>query len=94
MHRDHVISVPPGFEILAETDFSTNQIMVFGKKVLSIQGHPEYSADFVTDLINMRVNSGIFSKEFAHERLKLVSSELDAALFADSILSFVDQANK
>lgn len=58
MHQDHVTVVPPGFDVLATTARSRNQMLLKPGKYWTVQGHPEYSAGFVQALIDMRLKKG------------------------------------
>lgn len=58
MHQDHVTILPAGFEVLATTVKSKNQILLKPDKYWTVQGHPEYSASFVQALIDMRLEKG------------------------------------
>ena len=62
MHQDHVVEEPDFMEVIAGNEVSPNQIML-SDRFYSIQGHPEYSREFVDALIQMRLKSGLFSKE-------------------------------
>jgi hypothetical protein len=88
MHRDHVIELPSGFEILASTDKCAVQMMVKQGKYWCVQGHPEFSADFVQSLVDDRLAKGIFTKELV-ESLSDVRLPLDTSLFALSIHQFL-----
>jgi hypothetical protein len=63
--------------------------MVSPGKALAFQGHPEYSGSFVSDLIDLRVEKGVFTTEFAKECLKVVNNDLDTQKMVDSIADFV-----
>lgn len=47
--------------------------------VFALQGHPEFSPDFVTEIINIREEKGILTKEFAEQSRK------DAALHDEGV---------
>ena len=86
--------VPPGFQVLASTEKSANQVMTKGKRYFTFQGHPEYSAGFVRALINMRKASGIFTPSFAEQALQVVDSPLDTAAMISAIFKFLNADNK
>ena len=65
MHKDIVSRVPKEFLILA----ADNQVMYKPKQYLTFQGHPEFSAGYVSDLIKMRIENGIFDLESGNEYL-------------------------
>jgi GMP synthase-like glutamine amidotransferase len=52
MHQDFVSKAPAGFNVFASTPICENHGMISGdKRVVSIQGHPEFSRDFMAGLI-------------------------------------------
>ena len=83
MHRDHVPTVLPGFELLGSTDVCHNQGMVrynpdeSGRlaklsdiQILTVQGHPEFTKSIVSKLVRIRTDRGIFTPEFARDAIK------------------------
>jgi GMP synthase-like glutamine amidotransferase len=83
MHRDHVPTVLPGFELLGSTDVCHNQGMVrytpdaSGKlaklsdiQILTLQGHPEFTKSILSKVIGIRAGRGIFTPEFAQDAIK------------------------
>jgi GMP synthase-like glutamine amidotransferase len=95
MHQDQVSIVPPGFQVLAETDVCACQAMLKPGRMLTIQAHPEYKAGFLRGLIEMRAEKGIFTAEQATRWLAIVDQETDRLWFADRMLAFIldHQAN-
>ncbi|KAI0266443.1 class I glutamine amidotransferase-like protein [Gloeopeniophorella convolvens] len=81
MHRDHVPAVPPTFHLLGSTAISENQGMVrFSDPtapppasnaalpsihILTLQGHPEFSAGIVKQVVKARGESGAMDKATA-----------------------------
>ena len=78
MHRDHVPILPPGFELLGSTSVSNNQGMVKfyataqpkenkleDVHILTVQGHPEYNEPIISDIVALRLQSGVISAEAA-----------------------------
>jgi GMP synthase-like glutamine amidotransferase len=88
MHQDHVTVIPPGFHSLGHTEISPNQILLKPQKYLSVQGHPEFTAGFVEDLVEMRRQKGIFSNEFVEGLSK--NQETDSVWFADLATLFLE----
>jgi len=68
MHRDHVPSVPQGFENLGSTDVSVVQGLVkFNTPtdrtvdklhIFTVQGHPEFTEPIVSKVVDARSKSG------------------------------------
>ncbi|KAK3502826.1 class I glutamine amidotransferase-like protein [Neurospora crassa] len=63
MHRDHVVGVPDGAQLLASTDVCENQGFVIPGRVLTVQGHPEFTTDIMEELLELRKATGLFNEE-------------------------------
>ncbi len=50
-HHDQVIVPPPEAEILATSDFCPAEAMRVGSRILSFQGHPEYTTAYMRHLL-------------------------------------------
>lgn len=83
MNRDHVPTVPPGFQLLGSTDICHNQGMVkytpdesgeLAKlsdiQILTVQGHPEFTKNIVAMVVGFRTESGILTPECAQDAIK------------------------
>ena len=55
-HQDQVVKLPPGAELLAESDFCPYQMYTIGQHILSLQGHPEFNAGFAKGRMDSRVS--------------------------------------
>lgn len=53
-HQDQVTELPPDSELLASNDHCRNFIIQFNEHTLGIQGHPEFSPDYVAALVELR----------------------------------------
>ncbi|WEM45308.1 GMP synthase (plasmid) [Photobacterium sp. DA100] len=53
-HQDQVIRPPQGSRILAGSDYCPNSIMQVGNHFLGIQGHPEFTPEYLLDLMALR----------------------------------------
>lgn len=53
-HQDQVIAPPEAAEVVAANDFCANAALVYSDKAFSVQWHPEFEADFVQALIELR----------------------------------------
>lgn len=56
MHRDQVITPAPGFEHLAGSDFCPYYLMRHTNRVMTIQGHPEFTRDFFYRFLDVAEN--------------------------------------
>jgi len=53
-HRDQVLALPPGAELLATHDFCPNAMFVIGTHMFAFQGHPEFVKGYSSALMNFR----------------------------------------
>ena len=83
MHKDHVPAVLPGFDLLGSTDVCNNQGMVryisdvparleklSDIRILTVQGHPEFTKSIVVKVVGIRTDKGIFTPEFARDAIR------------------------
>ncbi|WP_087021047.1 type 1 glutamine amidotransferase [Thaumasiovibrio subtropicus] len=54
MHQDQVIEAAEGFEVYASADCCPNYCTGYGDQFLTVQGHPEFSAAFFDDFLDVR----------------------------------------
>ncbi len=55
-HQDQVVKLPYGARRLMSSDFCLNAAYAIGHKILCIQGHPEFSAEFTEALLTKRAD--------------------------------------
>jgi GMP synthase-like glutamine amidotransferase len=53
-HQDQVTELPEGATVIGSSDFCANAMLAYGDNALSVQPHPEYSAELLIDLIEAR----------------------------------------
>lgn len=69
-HTDVVTSVPPDATVIASSDMTQCEVMVFKDHFLGLQGHPEFTAEFQGALIDYRLQHGTLTEEQAQESKK------------------------
>lgn len=89
-HQDQVTQPPPGARIIAASDFCANAGMAIGSHVLTVQPHPEFSADYLRGIIEHR-SRGVVPE--AQRRAALESSHQPVAgvQLADMFETFFKQ---
>jgi GMP synthase-like glutamine amidotransferase len=55
-HQDQVIEPPPDARVVGSSPFCRYAALAYGDKAYSIQPHPEFTNEFVTDLLAVRRN--------------------------------------
>lgn len=53
-HKDQVVTLPPGAELVGGNDACPNGLYRIGQHVMTCQGHPEFSADYARALYERR----------------------------------------
>ncbi|MBO9396066.1 type 1 glutamine amidotransferase [Shimia sp. R9_2] len=79
-HQDQVVEIAPGAVTIATNDFCKHAAILYGDRALTVQAHPEFSADFVDGLINTR-GRGVVPEEV----LEAAIDELDEATASQTI---------
>ncbi|MDI9818033.1 MULTISPECIES: GMP synthase [unclassified Legionella] len=86
-HREQVVELPLGAEVLASSDFCPFYMMQIGNHFLTIQGHPEFSKAYSQALIEDRRN--ILGKEVSEQGLMSLELKADDGLFAKWMVNFL-----
>lgn len=89
MHRDVVFSYPPGVENLAYTSKCTVQAMYIPKRLITVQGHPEFTGKIVREILVARHGAGVFDDEMLGEAVGRVDSSHDGVVIAGAFLRFL-----
>ncbi len=63
MHRDIVLELPPGAENLGSSPTCEFQGMCVGKRVVSLQSHPEFDGFIMNTILETRHNLRVFNDE-------------------------------
>lgn len=53
-HQDQVTAIPEDAEVIGSTDFCQFAMLAYGNKALTVQPHPEFTAEFMVDLLQAR----------------------------------------
>lgn len=100
VHQDQVVKLPESATAIATSEFCPFAALVYGDPespdALSVQSHPEFSADLIDDLIEIRV-PGVFSKEDASQAratLGLPVNNNDWALWIHKFLKLAASREK
>lgn len=67
-HQDQVIKLPEGATLLASNDFCENSAYFIDNRVLSFQGHPEFTIDYAKALLQSRqsiIDPDVYNRAFA-----------------------------
>ncbi|WP_281855964.1 type 1 glutamine amidotransferase [Litoreibacter halocynthiae] len=53
-HQDQITELPAGAEVIGASAMCANAMLTYGDKALTVQPHPEFSPDFLADLLEAR----------------------------------------
>ncbi|CAE7200073.1 hypothetical protein CFE70_008009 [Pyrenophora teres f. teres 0-1] len=89
MHKDVVFEYPADVEKLGGSPRCLVQGMYKKGKLISVQGHPEFTEPIVSYLVKMRAEQGIFNEEQAKDALERVGKPHDGVVIAKAFLRFL-----
>ena len=88
-HQDQVLSTPIGAEVLAGNDFAPHAALVYSRApILSFQGHPEFSDEFLMDLYEARKGNPLTQEQVDQARESFRQPD-DNTLMAKLIVDFL-----
>jgi GMP synthase-like glutamine amidotransferase len=90
-HRDQVVAVPEGAQVIATNAFCENAALLYDDRMLTVQAHPEFRPDFVDGLMRTRGPGLVPDDLMAAARARL-DVPLDQASMADRIADFFHKA--
>ena len=85
-HQDQVVERPADAQVVGSSDFCENAILLYGQKALTIQPHPEFTANFMLDLLATR--GQILPEDIRDGAAGSAKVELTSPSFADHIADF------
>lgn len=81
-HQDQVLQRPKSAKVIAASDFTPNAILLYKEeRIITSQAHPEFSSDFIHELISSRRGTK-FCEKLADEALKDVHEPADGDVLA------------
>lgn len=89
MHRDCVHFYPEGVEELGSSPVCKVQGMYSPKRLLTVQGHPEFNETIMTEIIATRHATGIFDDKAYDEHMKKVALPHDGLIVSQAFLKFL-----
>lgn len=89
MHRDIVYAYPEDVEHLGHTERCEVQGMYSAKQLITVQGHPEFNGDVVSELLQRRHDQGIFDNEMYNEGMSRVRKTHDGVAIGAVFLKFL-----
>lgn len=89
MHRDIVFTYPPSVEQLGHSPRCDVQGMYEKKRLITVQGHPEFNGDIVSELLDSRHEKGIFDDATYKDGMERVRRHHDGVAVAAAFIRFL-----
>jgi GMP synthase (glutamine-hydrolysing) len=90
MHQDQVISIPQAATLLLGDEFCPFSAFIIPTRVLSFQGHPEFTADYLAALIDRRNDS--IGKDKAEVARQTLTTRTDNDQVLEWMYGFLEHA--
>lgn len=87
IHRDQVISTGAGFEVLAGSEFCPHYMTKYQDRVLTVQGHPEFTSAFFNALLSQRID--IFQQDEIEAATITEEIKIDSLAFNRFVTDFL-----
>ncbi len=89
-HQDQVVDRPEGARVIGSNAFCKNAALAYGDHIWTLQPHPEYSNEFIGDLIRTR-GRGLVPDAILDDAQARLSTPLDSARIADTMAAILTQ---
>ena len=89
MHRDVVFDMPIGVQNLATSSKCEIQGLYKSGKIFSVQGHPEFDAFVISEIIELRFKQGIFDEKTMADGLGRATVSHNGGEVAATIIRFL-----
>ena len=86
-HKDQVTKLPKNAVLIAQNDFCPYSAYYIGEWLISFQGHPELTKDYVRALLYHREN--ILGQEVLESGIKSLELQIQPKIIAKWILNFM-----
>lgn len=87
-HQDQVTVLPPGATVIGSNDFCAHAALLYGDSILTVQPHPEHTADFVSRLIQSR-GRGLVPDPLLDAAVERLPQPTDSQTMADRMAAFL-----
>lgn len=90
MHRDIVLDFPAGTTPLGSNDLCKVQGMYSPGKYITVQGHPEFTEEIISEILFNRHTVGIFTDEVYEDAMKRAPVQHDGVAIARAFIKFME----
>lgn len=89
MHRDIVFEYPSNVTPLGSSPRCAVQGMYSPGHFLTVQGHPEFTGEIVSEVVKLRTGAGVFSEEQSKDALNRAGWTHDGVAIGVTFLKFL-----
>lgn len=86
MHRDIVYHYPKGVEELGSSPVCSVQGMYAPRRLITVQGHPEFTEEIVKEILGVRHASGVFDDPTYESAMGRVAKDHDGVVVSKAFL--------
>ena len=87
-HQDQVVTAPTCVTDVKGNDFCENAILTYGDKIFTMQPHPEFTTQYIRDLIQARA-IGVIDDDVLSAAQATLMENVDAQKAADQFEAFL-----
>jgi GMP synthase-like glutamine amidotransferase len=87
MHQDEISGMPTGVQLLASTEKCENQGMYQKGRLITVQGHPEFTEDMVKYSLDARQD--IFPPDVYKDAIRRLKDHDDGMIITQAFLRFL-----
>ena len=91
MHQDELTAVPAGVQLLASTEKCKNQGMYQKGRLITMQGHPEYTEDIIKHSLYARQD--ILAPDVYKDGMRRLRDHDDGMIITQGFLRFLLEEN-
>lgn len=88
MHRDIVCTLPPSTVCLGSTARCEIQGMYSPGRFITVQGHPEFTKEIVSEILQLRRQAGVFPEDVYESGMNTVGNEHDGIPLGRTFVKF------
>jgi GMP synthase-like glutamine amidotransferase len=89
MHRDIVVGISEDVIAIGTSERCGNQGMYKKGRLITVQGHPEFTHDIVEEILDSRQKQGIFPDGVYKDGIQRLKDHDDGVLVAQAFLRFL-----
>ena len=86
-HQEQITRLPIGGKLIASADYCTNFLIECNEQMLGIQGHPEFSKEYISGLLGERL--AVLSEVVTSKAERSLKLTADNTLIKSWILDFI-----